>query len=66
MAHAKVEKIMNIIKSLQDFFINLVSEKSTGPASHPSGSKVEGNKAGTGGPDTRCINPDYGCRFEVS
>ena len=66
VALVTVEKIMNIIKSLKDFFINQVSEKSTGPAPHPTGSKAEGSKAGTGGLDTRCINPDYGCRFEVS
>jgi hypothetical protein len=65
MALATVEGIMNIIKSLKDFFVNLVSEKTADPAAHPIGSKAEGDKAGAGGLETRCINPDYGCRFEV-
>ena len=57
---------MNIIRSLRDFFINLFSGKTTDPASHPPGSKAEGKKAGTGGVETRCINPDNGCPFEMS
>jgi hypothetical protein len=60
------EEIMNIIKSLKGFFINLFSGKTTDPASHPPGSKAEGKKAGTGGVETRCINPDNGCSFEMS
>jgi hypothetical protein len=61
-----VEDIMKIIELAKNFFVNLVSEKTTDPAAHPIGSKAEGNKAGAGGLETRCINPDYGCRFEVS
>ena len=57
---------MNIIRSLKDFFINLFSGKTTDPAAHPPRSKAEGIKAGTGGIETRCINPDNGCRFEMS
>jgi hypothetical protein len=57
---------MNIIKSLKDFFINLFSGKTTDPAAHSAGSKAEGDKAGTGGVETRCINPDNGCPFEMS
>jgi hypothetical protein len=60
------EETMNIIKSLKGFFINLFSGKTTDPASPPPGSKAEGKKAGTGGLKTRCINPDYGCPFEMS
>jgi hypothetical protein len=61
-----VEDIMKIIELLKNFFITLFSGKTTGPASHPTGSEAEGNKAGTGGLETRCINPDYGCPFEMS
>lgn len=56
-------EIMNTIKSLKDFFINLFSGKTTGPAPHPTGSQAERRNAGTGGLETRCINPDYGCRL---
>jgi len=57
---------MNIIRSLKDFFINLFSGNTTDPASPPPRSKAEGIKAGTGGIETRCINPDNGCPFEMS
>jgi len=57
---------MNIIRSLKDFFINLFSGKTTDPAAHPPRSKAEGIKAGTGGIETRCINTDNGCPFEMS
>jgi hypothetical protein len=57
---------MNIIRSLKGFFINLFSGKTTDPASPPPGSKTEGKNTGTGGLETRCINPDNGCPFEMS
>jgi len=57
---------MNIIKSLRDFFINVFSGKTTDPASLPAGAKAGGNKADTNGLEARCMNPDHGCRFEVS
>jgi hypothetical protein len=57
---------MNIIRSIKDFLINMFSGKTTDPASHPPGSKAEGKKADTGGVETRCINPDNGCPFEMS
>jgi len=57
---------MNIIRSRKDFLINLFSGKTTDPASPPPGSKAEGEKTGTGGVETRCINPDNGCPFEMS
>ena len=60
------EETMNIIKSLKCFFINLFSGKTTDPASPPPGSKTEGKNTGTGGLETRCINPDNGCPFEMS
>lgn len=46
--------------------LNVFSGKTTDPASYPTGSKAEGNKADAGGLETRCVNPDNGCRFEVS
>lgn len=57
---------MNTIKSLKDFFIELFSGKNADPASHPTGSRTEGDKTGTDGLETRCVNPENGCRFEVS
>jgi hypothetical protein len=57
---------MIIIRSLKDFFINLFSGKTTDPAAHPPRAKAEGIKAGTGGVEARCINPDNGCPFEMS
>jgi hypothetical protein len=57
---------MNIMQSLRDFFINVFSGKATGLASHPTDAKPEGNKADTSGLETRCMNPDHGCRFEVT
>ena len=57
---------MNIMQSLRDFFINVFSGKATGVASHPAGAKPEGNKADTSGLEARCMNPDHGCRFEVT
>jgi hypothetical protein len=61
-----VEEIMKIIEWVKNFFITLFSGKPTGPVSHPTGSEAQGNKAGTGGLETRCTNPDYGCPFEMS
>jgi hypothetical protein len=61
-----MEAIMNIIKALKSFLINLFSGKTTGPGSHPTGSKTERESAAAGGLENRCSNPDYGCRFEVS
>ena len=57
---------MNIIKSLRDFFVNVFSGKTTDPASLPAGAKAGGNKADTNGLEARCMNPDHGCRFEVT
>jgi hypothetical protein len=61
-----MEAIMNIIKALNGLFKNLFSGKAAGPAPHPTGSQAERGNAGTGGLENRCINPDYGCRYEVS
>ena len=60
------EEIMNNIRSLKDFFIKLFSGKTTDPVANLTGLKSEGNKVGTGGLETRCVNPDNGCRFEMS
>lgn len=57
---------MNIIKRLKDFLINLFSGRTADAASPPTGSNAEGDKSGTGGLETRCVNPENGCRFEVS
>ena len=43
------EEIMNIIRSLKDFFINLFSGKTTDPASPPPRSKAEGTKPAQAG-----------------
>jgi hypothetical protein len=61
-----MEAIMNIITALKGFLINLFSGKTTDPGSHPTGSKPERESAGAGGLETRCSNPDYECRIEVS
>ena len=57
---------MNIMQSLRDFFINVFSGKATGLASHPTDAKPEGNKADPSRLETRCVNPDIGCPYEVS
>ena len=57
---------MYIITSLKNFFMNLFSGKTADPASHPTGSKAEESAVGKSGEETRCINPDNGCRFEMS
>jgi len=67
MRHGSVkEDIMYIITSLKNFFMNLFSGKTANPASRPTGSKAERNAAGKSGEETRCINPDNGCNFEMS
>ena len=58
---------MNLIRYLKSVLIHLFSAEPTGPvASHPAGTKARENKTGDGAVETRCINPDYGCRFDVS
>lgn len=57
---------MKIIKLLRNFFINVFSGPASGVASDPTAAKPEGNKADTSGLETRCMNPDHGCRFEVT
>jgi len=67
MRHGSVkEDIMTIITSLKNFFINLFCGKTADPASRATGSKAEGNASGKSGEETRCINPDNGCHFEMS
>jgi hypothetical protein len=57
---------MNFIRSLKGVFIDWFSAKPADPAaSPPAGSAARENKTGDGAVRTRCINPDYGCRFEV-
>jgi hypothetical protein len=60
------EEIMYIITSLKNFFMNLFSRKTADPASRITDSKAEKSAAGKSGEETRCINPDNGCRFEMS
>jgi hypothetical protein len=58
---------MNFIRSLKGVFIDWFSAKPADPtASRPGGPKARENKTGDGAVETRCINPEYGCRFEVS
>jgi hypothetical protein len=58
---------MNLIRSLKNVLIHLFSAEPAQPtASHPAGTKAGDNKTGDGAVETRCINPEYGCRFEVS
>jgi hypothetical protein len=60
------EESMHIITSLKDFFIHVFSGKTADPASRPNDSKAEGNAVGKRGEETRCVNPDNGCHFEMS
>jgi hypothetical protein len=46
--------------------MNLFSGKTTDPVENLTDLKSDGNKVGTGGLETRCINPDNGCPFEMS
>jgi hypothetical protein len=58
---------MNRIRSLKGLLIKWFSAKPAGPAaSPPAGAKARENKPGEGAVETRCIKPEYGCRFEVS
>ena len=57
---------MNPIRSLKSVLIHLFSGEPADPAaSHPVGTTARENKTGDGAVETRCINPEYGCRFEV-
>jgi hypothetical protein len=57
---------MNFIRSLKGVFIDWFSAKPADPAAlPPAGSTARENITGDGAVRTRCINPDYGCRFEV-
>jgi hypothetical protein len=58
---------MNFIRSLKGVLIEWFSEKPADPAASPSaGTAAWESKTGDGAVETRCINPEYGCRFEVS
>lgn len=58
---------MNLIRSLIGVFRHSLSAKHADPeALPPAGGKARDNKTGDGAVETRCINPEYGCRFEVS
>jgi len=58
---------MNLIRTLKITLIHVFSAEPADPAaSRPAGSKARENKTGDGAVETRCINPEYGCRFGVS
>jgi hypothetical protein len=57
---------MNFIRSLKGVLIEWFSAKSAdAAASPPGGTATRESKTGDGAVETRCINPEYGCRLEV-
>ena len=58
---------MNLIRYLKSVLVHLFFAEPADPAaSPPTGTKARENKTGDGAVETRCINPDYWCRFDVS
>jgi hypothetical protein len=57
---------MNVFESLTKTFKKLFFEKRSGPAGSEPDEKPEPVQITAGGLETRCINPDIGCPFEVS
>jgi hypothetical protein len=57
---------MNVFESLTKIFRKLFLEKRAGPAGSEPDEKPERVQITAGGLETRCINPDIGCPFEVS
>jgi len=57
---------MNVFEFLKNFFTKLFLEKPTSPTADKSHAGAEDAKRVPGGLETRCVNPDTGCPFEVS
>ena len=60
------EVVMNGLRRIADFFRKLFLEKRAGPAGSEPDEKPGRAPHTAGGLETRCINPDFGCPFEVS
>jgi|PlaIllAssembly_1097288.scaffolds.fasta_scaffold174690_3 hypothetical protein len=57
---------MNVFEFLTDFFKKLFIGKPNRPAADNPEAGAGSSQAGLGGLETRCVNPDMGCPFEVS
>jgi hypothetical protein len=57
---------MRVFESLKDIIMNLFSGKRANPKTGRTASEAEKDTTAPGGLETRCVNPDIGCRFEVS
>jgi hypothetical protein len=57
---------MNVFESLKSFIMNLFSGKRAHPKTDRTATEAEKDKTDPVGLETRCVNPDIGCRFEVS
>jgi hypothetical protein len=57
---------MNVFEALTNVFRKLLVEKRAGPAAGGADEGSERTPLSSAGLETRCINPDIGCPFEVS
>ncbi len=62
----KQEATMKVFESLTDIFRKLFLEKRAGPAADEPDEEPKRTQVSSGGWETRCVNPDIGCPFEVS
>jgi hypothetical protein len=57
---------MNVFEWLTTIFRKLLPGTRADPAEGNPDVEAEDGKMGSGGLESRCINPDIGCPFEVS
>jgi hypothetical protein len=57
---------MNVFEFLIDFLRKLFIAKPDRSTADKPEAAAESSRMGLGGLETRCINPDTGCPFEVS
>jgi len=54
---------MRILELLKTFFLGLFGAARPGPGGQSTARKAGPDAPDSGGLETRCINPDTGCRF---
>lgn len=54
---------MRILELLKTFFLGLFGAARPGPGGQSTARKAGPDAPDSGGLETRCINPDMGCRF---
>jgi hypothetical protein len=60
------EATMNVFETLTNIFRKLFLDQRTGPTAGEPDEAPKRAGISSGGWETRCVNPDIGCPFEIS